>query len=63
MDSAIDRALDMPRDEQRARMQRMDALVERYDIGHWTRHVLGLFAQLRAERPAARVPDGQALRA
>ncbi len=63
MDSAIDRALDMPRDEQRTRMQRMDALVERYDIGHWTRHVLELFAQLRAERPAARAPDGQALRA
>lgn len=48
MDAAIDRALDMPRDEQRARMQRMDTLIDRYDIGNWTRHVLELFAQLRA---------------
>jgi glucosylglycerol-phosphate synthase len=49
MDTAIDRALDMPRDEQRARMQRMDALMDRYDIGHWTGHVLELFKQLRAQ--------------
>ena len=49
MDDAIDRALDMPRDEQRERMQRMDALIQRYDISHWTRHVLELFAQLRAQ--------------
>ncbi|MDY0329362.1 MAG: glucosylglycerol-phosphate synthase [Thiomonas sp.] len=49
MDDAIDRALDMPRDEQRERMQRMDALISRYDISHWTRHVLELFAQLRAQ--------------
>jgi glucosylglycerol-phosphate synthase len=49
MDEAIDRALDMPRDEQRARMQRMDARIGRYDITHWTRHVLELFAQLRAQ--------------
>jgi glucosylglycerol-phosphate synthase len=48
MDDAIDRALDMPRDEQRERMQRMDALIQRYDITHWTHHVLELFAQLRA---------------
>jgi glucosylglycerol-phosphate synthase len=49
MDDAIDRALDMPREEQRARMQRMDALISRYDITHWTRHVLEQFAQLRAQ--------------
>jgi len=49
MDAAIDRALDMPREEQRARMQRMDALMDRYDIGHWTRHVLELFKELRAQ--------------
>jgi glucosylglycerol-phosphate synthase len=54
MDVAIERALDMPRDEQRARMQRMDALIDRYDIGHWTRHVLELFAQLRAPAVASR---------
>jgi glucosylglycerol-phosphate synthase len=49
MDAAIDRALDMPRQEQRERMQRMDALISRYDITHWTRHVLELFAQLHAQ--------------
>ena len=49
MDAAIDRALDMPSDEQRARMQRMDTLIDRYDISHWTRHVLEIFAQLRAQ--------------
>jgi glucosylglycerol-phosphate synthase len=49
MDDAIDRALDMPRDEQCARMQRMDARIGQYDITHWTRHVLDLFAQLRAQ--------------
>jgi len=49
MDAAIDRALDMPREEQRARMQRMDALMDRYDIGHWTGHVLALFEQLRLQ--------------
>lgn len=47
MDEAIDRAIDMPAAEQRERMQRMDALISRYDIGNWTRHVLELFAQLR----------------
>ncbi|MBC2730061.1 glucosylglycerol-phosphate synthase [Thiobacillus sp.] len=49
MDAAIDRALDMPREEQRARMQRMDTLMDRYDIGHWTGHVLALFEQLRLQ--------------
>ena len=52
MDAAIDQALDMPRQEQCARMQRMDARIGRYDIGHWTRHVLDLFAQLRAQGAA-----------
>ena len=54
MDAAIDRALDMPVAEQRARMQRMDALIDRYDIGHWTRHVLDLFRQLGAPAEAVR---------
>lgn len=49
MDAAIDQALDMPRQEQCERMQRMDALISRYDITHWTHHVLELFAQLRAQ--------------
>lgn len=54
MDAAIDHALDMPVAEQRARMQRMDALIDRYDIGHWTRHVLDLFKQLDAPAEAVR---------
>ena len=49
MDAAIDQALDMPPQEQCERMQRMDTLISRYDITHWTRHVLELFAQLRAQ--------------
>ncbi|WP_038167737.1 glucosylglycerol-phosphate synthase [Thiomonas sp. FB-Cd] len=56
MDAAIDRALDMPREEQRARMQRMDELVGRYDITHWTRHVLELFAQMRTDPRVAQAP-------
>jgi glucosylglycerol-phosphate synthase len=55
MDAAIDRALDMPREEQRARMQRMDARIDRYDIGHWTRHVLELFKQVRS--PSSEIRD------
>lgn len=54
MDAALDRALDMPAAEQRARMQRMDALIDRYDIGHWTRHVLELFRQLAATEKRVR---------
>ncbi|AAZ98579.1 glucosyl-glycerol-phosphate synthase [Thiobacillus denitrificans ATCC 25259] len=62
MDAAIDRALDMPAAEQRARMQRMDALMDRYDIGHWTRHVLELFAQLPARAQADADPAPQRAR-
>ncbi|MDE2130062.1 MAG: glucosylglycerol-phosphate synthase [Betaproteobacteria bacterium] len=47
MDAAIDRALDMPIDEQRQRMQRLDAVVCQRDIGHWTRHMLAAFDALR----------------
>ncbi len=49
MDAAIDRALAMPRDEQRRRMERLDRQVQRHDIRHWTRHVVGLFAELGTE--------------
>ena len=48
MDDAIDRALDMPSQEQRERMQRMQEHVRRYDIGYWTRHVLAWFEALRS---------------
>ncbi len=48
MDDAIDRALDMPVQQQQRRMLRMQEHVQRYDIGHWTRHVLRWFDVLRA---------------
>lgn len=48
MDAAIDRALDMPTAEQHARMARMQEHVRRYDVGHWTRHVLRWFDVLRS---------------
>jgi glucosylglycerol-phosphate synthase len=46
MDDGLDRALDMPQDERRARMQRLLAHVRQYDLAYWTRHVLGQFAKL-----------------
>ena len=49
MDNAFERALAVPRDEQRARMERLDRQVVRHDIAHWTRHVVELFAELGDE--------------
>jgi len=46
MDDALDQALDMPEDERLARMQRLWAHVQKYDIAYWTRHVLSRFAKL-----------------
>jgi len=48
MDAAIDRALDMPEDEQRARMARLDAVVTQRDIAHWSDHMMAAFAALGA---------------
>ncbi len=53
MDAAIDRALDMPQQEQAARMQRMQQHVARYDIAHWTHHVLHWFDLLRGAAQSA----------
>jgi len=48
MDAAIDCAIDMPQTEQADRMQRMNALIDRYDIHHWRRHVLDVFTRLKS---------------
>ncbi len=48
MDEAIDKAIDMPEEERRARMQSLLAHVKKYDIGYWTRHVMAKFAKLTA---------------
>ena len=54
MDAAIDQALDMAPDEQKARMQMMRNNVRRYDITHWANHTMTSFNELaesRAGRP------------
>lgn len=51
MDAAIDKALDMSLTEQRERMQSLYARVSRYDIAHWTSHVLDRFAEIPSLRP------------
>jgi len=43
MDAAIDRALDMPLDEQKARMAAMQRVVEKYDSNHWAKHIIERF--------------------
>ncbi len=48
MDEGIDKAIDMPEEERRARMQRLLAHVKKYDIAYWTQHVMGKFAKLTA---------------
>lgn len=46
MDAAIDQALDMSQEEQRARMQRLRHCVQHYDIAHWAKHVMQRFAEI-----------------
>jgi glucosylglycerol-phosphate synthase len=56
MDAAIDRALDMPRPEQLARMARMWKSVQKYDSSHWAGHTLQRFAELPGQlSPTRRV--------
>jgi len=43
MDAAIDRALDMPIEEQKQRMQAMQRVVEKYDSNHWAKHIIERF--------------------
>lgn len=53
MDRAIDAAIDMPEAEQRERMRRLARRVTRYDMGHWTRHVMGRFERMLPARETA----------
>lgn len=53
MDASIEKALDMPLAEQVERMRSLYARVSRYDIAHWTRHVLDRFAEVEERRRAA----------
>lgn len=46
MDEAIDRALDMPAAERKARLERMWKSVHHYDSTQWARHTLARFAEL-----------------
>lgn len=48
MDAAIERALEMPADEQRETMQEMYETVQRYDIDHWAGHCFENFEELFA---------------
>lgn len=43
MDTAIDRALDMPPEEQKQRMRAMQRVVEKYDSNHWAKHIVERF--------------------
>ncbi|MFX6645030.1 trehalose-6-phosphate synthase, partial [Acinetobacter baumannii] len=47
MDAAIDSALDMPADERRERMRRLQDSVARYDASAWIRHMQARFQALR----------------
>lgn len=51
MDAAIDKALDMPRQEQLDRMARMWRSVQKYDSTHWATHTLQRFAELPEHVP------------
>jgi len=55
MDAAIDRALDMPADEARSRMQAMQEVVRRYDVGHWVDHTFDRFGEIGGPRGGARM--------
>lgn len=46
MDDAIDRALEMPDAEQRARMARLVEVVRQRDIKRWCAHIMATFAEL-----------------
>ena len=59
MDAAIDQALDMKPEEQRARMQMMRKNVSHYDIVQWSQHTMERFEELaesRAGRPVSHKP-------
>jgi glucosylglycerol-phosphate synthase len=60
MDAAIEQALRMPADEQRARMRRLRASVRHYDIAHWARHVMQRFNDIEPFGRELRQAEGAA---
>ena len=53
MNAAIDKALDMPEEEQRVRMESLWDSVDHYDAQAWTMHTLQLFRRICAPEPIA----------
>ena len=58
MDAAIDQALDMDPEEQRARMRRLRDSVRHYDIAHWAQHVMHRFDEIKP-RTVPTAPDAR----
>lgn len=58
MDAAIDQALDMDPEEQRARMRRLRDSVRHYDIAHWAQHVMHRFDEIKP-RTVPDAPDAR----
>ena len=50
MDEAIDRAVDMSKEERLERSQSLLNTVEKWDINFWSDHVLKLFNQLKKSK-------------
>lgn len=46
LDLALDRALDMPREEAVKRMRAMNETVHRYDVSHWADHTFERFGEI-----------------
>jgi glucosylglycerol-phosphate synthase len=59
MDAAIDQALDMSEEEQRARMDKLVAGVRNYDIAHWASHTLERFDEIAKLSRRGRARTGQ----
>ena len=60
MAESIHRALEMPPEERRARMNRMRAYVREHNIYRWAGNLIGELAALRVEEPLATQPPGPA---
>jgi glucosylglycerol-phosphate synthase len=58
LDAAIDTAFALPDDERAARMRRLRDAVDRYDIEHWSGHVMACFAAtIREDAEVVRGPS------
>jgi len=53
MDAALDQALDMPAEEQRARMAAMEETVKHYDVSRWAEHTFERFDEIGRTRGQA----------